>query len=170
MADSIQRAAQFCLSVAPARPEPGIFSDDEIGLISASEAEEFSNTVHAAMDPAMTLAMMRDGRLTPQVLKAADTAAPELMQDMRGEFSKALMSTTGSVKIEPLAQQGLAMLLGVTPSPHYTIALQSSWTSNETKPSAKVSPGSLGDTGVNDRYSMSKFSEADRLESGEMAQ
>jgi len=170
MADSIQRAAQFCLSVAPARPEPGIFSDDELGLISASEAEEFSNTVHAAMDPAMTLAMMRDGRLTPQVLKAADTAAPELMQDMRGEISNVLMSTSGAVKIDPLAQQGLAMLLGVTPSPHYTIALQSSWTSNETKPTAKVSPGSLGDTGVNDRYSMSKFSEADRLESGEMAQ
>jgi len=170
MADSIQRAAQFCLSVAPARPEPGIFSDDQLGLISASEAEEFSNTVHAAMDPAMTLAMMRDGRLTPQVLKAADTAAPELMQDMRGELSKAFMSTSGAVKIDPLAQQGLAMLLGVTPSPHYTIALQSSWTSNETKPTAKVSPGSLGDTGVNDRYSMSKFSEADRLESGEVAQ
>lgn len=170
MADSIQRAAQFCLSVAPARPEPGMFSDDELGLISASEAEEFSNTVHAAMDPAMTLAMMKDGRLTPQVLKAADTAAPELMQDMRGEISQALMSTTGNVKIAPLAQQGIAMFLGVTPSPQYTIALQSSWTANETKLSAKVSPGSLGDTGVNDRYSLARFSEADRIESGEAAQ
>ena len=170
IAAALQRGAQYCLSVAPARPQPGIFSDDQAGLISASEAEEFANTVHAAMDPAETVAMMKDGRLTPQVLKAAETTAPELVDDMRTELSGVLMNTAGTVKFSPLEQQGIALFLGVTPSPHYTLALQTSWDANQTKPSAKVSPGSLGDTGVNERYSSSKFSEADRLESGEIQQ
>ncbi len=167
MAAAIQRGAQFALSVAPTHPQPGMFSDDELGLLTDTEAEEFSHTVHAAMDPASIFDRVKDGRLTPQILKAAETAAPELVDDMRNTLTQILSTSAGSVKISKLHQQGIALILGVEPSPGYLFAVQESWKNNEQDPSKKISVGNLGDTGVNDRYSKSTFSAADRIESGE---
>lgn len=166
-ADALQRAAQFCLQVAPARPQPGMFSDDALGLITDSEAEEFSNTVHAAFDPMSVLSHIQNGRLTPQVLEAAETAAPELVDDLRQEVIQIFTNTSGKVKISAVHQQGLSLLLGVQASPMYVAALQKSWADNLTAPTAKVTVGNIGDTGVNERYAKSTYSAADRIESGE---
>jgi len=167
MVDAIQRGAQFCLQVAPARPKPGMFSDDELGLLSDKEANEFSNTVHAAMDPATILELIKHGELTPQVLKAAETTAPELVNDMRDQVTQMFTNTSGNVKVGPVQQVGLALLLGVPQSPAYVSAIQMSWKANQQNPTKKITPGNMGDTGVNERYSKSTFSAADRLESGE---
>jgi hypothetical protein len=166
MAESIMRGAQFALQCAPARPQPGIFSDDELGLLSDSEAEEWSNTVHAAMDPVSVLGFIKHGQLTPQVLKAAEVASPELVAEMRDQAAQLLSSTDRSVPISPVHQAGLTMLLGITPNPTYLFALQESWKANA-QPTKKISVGNMGDTGVNERYSKSTFSAADRIESGE---
>jgi hypothetical protein len=166
MADAIQRGAQFCLRVAPARPQPGMFSDDELGLLSDSEAEEFSHTVHAAMDPASIFEFIKKGQLTPQILKAAETAAPELVDDMRDQAVQMFTNTAGSVKVGAVQQAGLALLLGVTPSPVYVATIQATW-QEKTNPTKKITPGNMGDTGVNDRYSQSTYSASDRIESGE---
>lgn len=167
MVDAIQRGAQFCLQVAPARPKPGMFSDDELGLLSDGEAQEWSNTVHAAMDPATLLQLIKHGELTPQTLKAAETTAPELVQDMREQVTQMFTNTAGQVKVGPVQQVGLALLLGVPQSPAYVSAIQMSWKANQPSPTKKITPGNMGDTGVNERYSKSTFSAADRLESGE---
>jgi hypothetical protein len=166
MAESIMRGAQFALQCAPARPQPGIFSDDELGLLSDSEAEEWSNTVHAAMDPVAVLGFIKHGQLTPQVLKAAEVASPELVAEMRDQAAQLLSGTDRSVPISPVHQAGLTMLLGITPNPTYLFALQESWKANA-QPTKKISVGNMGDTGVNERYSKSTYSAADRLESGE---
>ena len=69
MTDALQKGALFCLNVAPVRPQAGLFGDDDPGLLSDSEAEEWSNTVHVAMDPASIFEVMKRGQLTPQVLR-----------------------------------------------------------------------------------------------------
>lgn len=166
MAEAIQRGAMFCLSVAPSRPKPGLFSDDELGLISDGEAEEFSNTVHAAMDPASVFEFIDRGQLTPQVLKAAETTAPELVEDMRQQAIQFFTTTQGNVKVSDLRRSGLALLLGIQPNPVYVQAIQASWQSEQTNPTERVTVGNQGDTGVNERYAKSHFSAADRIESG----
>jgi hypothetical protein len=166
MAGCIQRAAQFCLTVAPSHPAPGLFSDDELGLISDGEAEEFSNTVHAALDPVSILEFIERGQLTPQVLTAAETAAPLVVSDIRTHAMQ-LLTTAQGLKITPLHKVGIGVLMGIQSSPEYLAALQQSWGQSAQAPTARVSPGNMGDTGVNERYAKSTYSSADRLESGE---
>lgn len=167
MAAALQRGAQFCLKVAPARPIPGLFSDDELGLIGDGEAEEFSHTVHAAMDPATIFERIAKGQLTPQILSAAQATAPDLVEDMRQTAVQMFTHLDRGVKISPVKQQGLALFLGVQPHPAYLLSVQSGWDDSASTPTQRVSPGNMGDTGVNERYSKSTYSAADRIESGE---
>ena len=167
MAAALQRGAQFCLKVAPARPTPGLFSDDELGLIGDGEAEEFSHTVHAAMDPATIFERIAKGQLTPQILSAAQATAPDLVEDMRQTTVQMFTHLDRGVKISPVKQQGLALLLGMQPHPAYLLSLQTGWDESAATPTQRVTPGNMGDTGVNERYSKSTYSAADRIESGE---
>lgn len=167
MAAALQRGAQFCLKVAPARPIPGLFSDDELGLIGDGEAEEFSHTVHAAMDPATIFERIAKGQLSQQVLSAAQATAPDLVEDMRQTAVQMFTHLDRGVKISPVKQQGLALLLGMQPHLAYLLSVQSGWDDSASAPTQRVSPGNMGDTGVNERYSKSTYSAADRIESGE---
>lgn len=167
MAAALQRGAQFCLKVAPARPIPGLFSDDELGLIGDGEAEEFSHTVHAAMDPATIFDRINEGQLSQQVLSAAQATAPDLVEDMRQTAVQMFTHLDRGVKISPVKQQGLALLLGMQPHPAYLLSVQAAWDDSISAPTERVTPGNIGDTGVNERYSKSTYSAADRIESGE---
>ena len=70
-------------------------------------------------------------------------------------------------RLGAVEKMSISMFIGAEQDPSYTSAIQAAWQANAMAPTKKVSPGNMGDTGVNERYSKSTFSAADRIESGE---
>ncbi len=168
MADSIMRAAQFLLAAAPVKPEPGLFGDD-FGIVTDSEMVDWSKQVAAAMDPTSIVHMAADGTLTPESVAAAEVAAPELMQSLRGDVMH-YVTTVGPEKLTAGGKLGVSVLFGVPSGPRLNptyIALQ-----QQLYVPAEPPKGAGGDafseTGLTSDYSKTAMGQSDRLESPEV--
>lgn len=167
MADALQRASAFLLAVAPVKPQPGLF-EDEIGIVSDSEMTDWAKQVTAALDPTSILHMATSGSLTSEAVKAAEVAAPELVNSLRQDVMH-YVTTVGPEKIVPAKQIGISVLFGVPMGQRLapgSIALSQKFYMPNKPPSA-ARQEAFSETGLTSDYSKTTMSQSDRLESPE---
>lgn len=156
------RGIDFVLMHLPIQPQLRLYGSRSAPLNDHDYAD-FIRMTSAALDPPSILEMAADGELTPKAVAAAEASAPELVQYLRAEASRAVTDHPGQVAYERRVQASLVLgtPLDASLEPDFIALQQATHASRFQMDQERAErPGSGGETGLNKRY----MSESDRME------
>jgi hypothetical protein len=165
----LSRSSRYLLEQAPVRPRltpRGV----EVDLPSDSELVAWERKYAGAMDPISALEDAMAGRGSVEAMKAAEVAAPELVQEIRG----LVLQQIGQGNISYARAVDVSIVLGVpldrTMDPSYIGAQQVMHAARYKESETTASRRTGGEDGVNSSYKSNHASKSDRVESDEAPQ
>jgi hypothetical protein len=165
-AERYRMAAAAVLQAAPVRPYLGPFGDEELAYPSDEEIQAFEDSYRGALDPLGVLEAAADGELSAEMVDAADQAAPELMNHIRGVIMQVVAEEGSKVGYDAKVQLSVLfkMPLDPTMAPEYINAVQTMHRARFQEGMGPRSRRTFDETGLNDGYEKDTMSHADRLE------
>jgi hypothetical protein len=165
-AERYRMAAAAVLQAAPVRPYLGPFGDEELAYPSDEEIQAFEDSYRGALDPLGVLEAAVDGELSAEMVDAADQAAPELMNHIRGVIMQVVAEEGSKVGYDAKVQLSVLfkMPLDPTMAPEYINAVQTMHRARFQEGMGPRSRRTFDETGLNDGYEKDTMSHADRLE------
>lgn len=168
MVGQAARGINFVLGHLPIQPQLRLYGSRSAPLTDDDYAD-FIRMSSAALDPPSILEMAADGELTPKAVAAAEASAPEFVQYIRSEASRAVTEHPNEIAYERRVQASLVLgtPLDASLEPDFIALQQATHQSRYQMDQERADrSASGGETGLNKRY----MSESDRMELDEPPQ